>query len=90
MSAHTPQELPHHAVMLHQSNVKLAAILTILVVVALLGVYYKTTWSMIEIWERSDTFAHGFLIFPFSAYLVWGQRQYLSTFSPPAAGRGSS
>ena len=82
MSAHTPQELPHRAVTLDQSNIKFAAILTILAVAALLGVHYKTTWSMIEIWERSDTFAHGFLIFPFSAYLVWGQRQYLSTFSP--------
>ncbi|HEV7928681.1 MAG TPA: archaeosortase/exosortase family protein, partial [Nitrosospira sp.] len=69
MSAHAPQELPHHAVTLGQQNVKFTAIVTILAVAALLGIYYKTTWSMVEIWERSDTFAHGFLIFPFSAYL---------------------
>lgn len=82
MSAQTPRELPHPTVTLDQQNVKFAAILTIFTVVAILAVYHKTTWSMIEIWERSDTFAHGFLIFPFSAYLIWGRRQYLSTFSP--------
>ena len=40
---------------------------------------------MVSIWKRSDTFAHGFLIFPFSAYLIWGQRkhlQYTFSFSP--------
>jgi exosortase A len=82
MSAQTPQELPHRVVTLDQQNIKLASTLTILTVIALLVVYYKTSWSMVEIWERSDTFAHGFLIFPFSAYLIWGQRKYLSTFSP--------
>lgn len=82
MSAHSPRELPHHSVTLGRQNVKFSAVLTILAVAALLGIYYKTTWSMVEIWERSDTFAHGFLIFPFSAYLIWGQRKYLGTFSP--------
>jgi exosortase A len=82
MSAQTPRELPHHTVALGQQNVKFAAILTIVTVAAVLVVYHKTTWSMVEIWERSDTFAHGFLIFPFSAYLIWERRQYLSTFSP--------
>ena len=82
MSAQTPREVPHNAVTMDQQNVKLGALLTILTVAAILGVYYKTTWSMIEIWERSDTFAHGFLIFPFSAYLIWGQRKYLSAFQP--------
>lgn len=82
MSAQTPRELPHHTVALDQQNIKFAAILTIFTVAAILVVYHRTTWSMVEIWERSDTFAHGFLIFPFSAYLIWGRRQYLSTFSP--------
>ena len=34
---------------------------------------------MISIWERSDTFTHGLLIFPFRSYLIWGQHKRLST-----------
>lgn len=82
MSAQTPREIPHNAVALDQQNIKLAALLTILTVAAILGVYYKTTWSMIEIWERSDTFAHGFLIFPFSAYLIWDSANISAPSSP--------
>jgi exosortase A len=82
MSAQTPREIPHNAVTLDQQNGKIAVWLTILTVASLLVVYFKTTWSMIEIWERSDTFAHGFLIFPFSAYLIWGQRKFLSGVQP--------
>ena len=82
MSAQTPREIPHNAVTLDQQNGKIAVWLTILTIASLLVVYFKTTWSMIEIWERSDTFAHGFLIFPFSAYLIWGQRKFLSGVQP--------
>src|SRR3982750_518673 len=79
MSAQTRREIPHNVVTLEQQNGKIAVWLTILTVASLLVVYFKTTWSMIEIWGRSDTFAHGFLIFPFSAYLIWSQRRRLST-----------
>ncbi|MDQ3185428.1 MAG: exosortase A [Pseudomonadota bacterium] len=83
MSAQTPQETTRHSsVMLEQQNLKLAALLTLAAVTAILIGYHKTTWSMVSIWERSDTFAHGFLILPFSAYLIWGQRKHLSTLFP--------
>lgn len=45
--------------------------------VALLFVYSETTWSMISIWSRSDTFAHGFLVLPISLWLVWIKRDHL-------------
>ena len=29
-----------------------------------LAVYGHTTYSMVSIWERSETFAHGFVVIP--------------------------
>jgi exosortase A len=80
VNAQTPQEMMHDSSeTLDQQNVGSAALLTLAAITAILLGYHETTWSMISIWERSDTFAHGFLIFPFSAYLIWGQRKYLRT-----------
>jgi exosortase A len=83
MSVQTPQKIAHgSATTLDQQSLKGAALLTLVIIAAILAGYHETTWSMVSIWERSDTFAHGFLIFPFSAYLIWEQRKYLSTFHP--------
>lgn len=83
MNAQTPQEIAHDSgETLDQQNVKGAALLTLATIAAILAAYHETTWSMVSIWERSDTFAHGFLIFPFSAYLIWGQRKRLSMLYP--------
>jgi len=38
--------------------------------------YHETLFSMAEIWWRSETFAHGFLIFPISIYLIWRKREH--------------
>ncbi len=46
----------------------------------LLG-FYPTTESMVSIWLRSETFAHGFLIFPISLWLIWDDRARLATIS---------
>ena len=40
--------------------------------------YWATAWSMVEIWWRSDTFAHGFLILPIALYLIWKKRLLLA------------
>lgn len=48
----------------------------------LLVLYYETAWSMVAIWSRSDTFAHGFLILPISAWLVWTHRARLRSVEP--------
>lgn len=40
--------------------------------------FYPTYWSMVEIWWRSETFAHGFFIFPIAAYLIWKKRNQLA------------
>ncbi len=51
-------------------------------VVLLLAIFHQTAWSMVEIWNRDETFAHGYLIAPISAWLIWRQRQHLATIAP--------
>ena len=46
--------------------------------VLLLLVYFATSASAVAIWTRSETFAHGYLIFPISAYLIWTRRKHLA------------
>jgi exosortase A len=48
----------------------------------LLGWYGETAHSMVATWASSDTFAHGFLIFPISAYLIWARRDEISRIHP--------
>ena len=54
-----------------------AALITLAATLAVLLVYHTTVVSMVEIWLRSDTFTHGFLIFPISAWLIWRKREEL-------------
>jgi exosortase A len=42
-----------------------------------LVLFLPTTLSMVSIWYRSDTFAHGFVVFPIFLYLLWRQRDEL-------------
>jgi len=44
--------------------------------------YWDTLASMVSIWYRSETFAHGFLVFPISAWLVWRRRTELAQLTP--------
>lgn len=43
--------------------------------------YSETALSTVAIWQRSQTFAHGFLIFPISIYLIWTQRRSVATLN---------
>jgi len=40
--------------------------------------YWSTYLSMGEIWWRSETFSHGFFIFPIAAFLIWRKRDELA------------
>ena len=44
----------------------------------MLVVYWPTALSMEDIWSRSQTFAHGFLVLPLSGWLIWRQRPRLA------------
>jgi len=48
--------------------------IVVLIVAWVLVVFAPTTWSMITIWERSETFAHGFVVVPIVMYLLWRNR----------------
>lgn len=43
--------------------------------------FYDTLESIVTIWMRSDTFAHGFIILPISAYLIWRKKTQLAGVS---------
>ena len=53
--------------------------------IALLVLFHQTAWSMVSIWLRSETFAHGFLILPISLWLIWRERQELAALKPRPA-----
>lgn len=53
-----------------------------LIWLGLLLVYRDTAVGMVGIWARSDTFAHGFLVLPISAWLVWRGRDRLAVLQP--------
>lgn len=59
-----------------------AALIAGIVLLAIFALYWPTFRSMAEIWERSETFTHGFLIFPISAWLIWGRRHQLVRLIP--------
>src|SRR5574337_43643 len=39
--------------------------------------YRDTLMSIIDIWHRSDTYAHGYLVAPISLWLVWRHREHI-------------
>jgi exosortase A len=65
-----------------------AGALVLLVISAFIAMFQGTAWSMIRVWSESDTFAHGFVIFPISAFLVWRKRHELARIRPEPVGYG--
>ena len=66
----------------------IAALLAIFAVATLLLLFHQSAWSTVAIWSRSETFAHGFLIFPISAFLIWGRRKEIAQLAPQPDLRG--
>src|SRR5690606_12588238 len=62
-----------------------ALVLLAVVVAVWLLIFHESLWSMVEIWSRSDTFGHGFLIAPIVAYLILQRRAVLARLSPAPA-----
>ena len=55
---------------------------TVLAILIILAVYWRTAESIVAIWWRSETFAHGFLIVPISIVLIWMRRRELAKLAP--------
>ncbi|MBI5430600.1 MAG: exosortase A [Nitrosomonadales bacterium] len=56
--------------------------LTVAAVLSLVWIYQGTALSLVTLWQSSETYAHGFIIYPISLYLIWRQRVYLSSLTP--------
>ena len=63
---------------------KRQGILLASLVLAMLVLYYPTFESIVAIWSRSDTFAHGFFIVPISLWLIWRIRDQVLATEPKA------
>ncbi|MEO0421509.1 MAG: exosortase A [Pseudomonadota bacterium] len=48
----------------------------------LIGGFFDTVAGMVNTWWRSDTFAHGIVIYPISLWLVWRDRDRLIGLQP--------
>jgi len=56
--------------------------LLVLLLALLLLTFQETYRAIVEIWSRSETFAHGFLIAPISLFLIWRMRADLALLTP--------
>ena len=52
--------------------------LVMLAVATVFAVFWPTVRSMIDIWSRSDTFAHGWLVVPAFVWFTWERRRQLA------------
>ncbi len=56
--------------------------LVIAALVTLVWIYQETAVSLVALWQSSETYAHGFIIYPISLYLIWRERAHLSSITP--------
>lgn len=54
----------------------------VLVIAAILAAYRETALGLVDIWSRSDTFAHGFAVPLISLWLIWRKRAELQALTP--------
>ncbi|MBI1284106.1 MAG: exosortase A [Thiobacillus sp.] len=79
-----PESLPATA----RNGWLLPGVLALGSLLLLTAMFWPTFHSMVEVWERSETFTHGFLIFPISAWLIWRKRHALARIEPRTDLRG--
>lgn len=58
--------------------------ISVVMLISLLSLFYETTYSMVKIWWDQETYAHGFLVMPISAWLIWSKRHYIKQLHPIA------
>ncbi|MCM2681474.1 exosortase A [Echinimonas agarilytica] len=58
---------------MNQQSAKALSFVVILISVWL-AAFSDALLSMVAIWDRSDTFAHGYIVYPISLYLIWRRR----------------
>ena len=50
--------------------------------VTVLAIFHETVLDLLDGWGRTGTYAHGYIIFPVSAWLIWRSRHVLVTVTP--------
>jgi len=63
-------------------NWRQTTFVTALLCIGLLVLFNSTVSSMVSIWWRSETFAHGFFILPITLYLIWRLKHELKLLTP--------
>lgn len=53
-----------------------------ILLIAFIGLFAQSWLSIVDIWERSDTYAHGFFVAPASLWLMWSRKQFLKEIQP--------
>ncbi len=74
----SPTTLPAAGLPAFGNGMTPVLLVTTAVMAIVLAVYWPTLRSMVEIWSRSDTFAHGFVVPLISMWLVWRHRALLA------------
>lgn len=64
---------------------RLALPVVFLLLAWILVLYRETALAMVNIWVRSETFTHGFVVPPIAAWLIWRQRGRLALLAPSPA-----
>ncbi|MBI5853939.1 MAG: exosortase [Nitrospirae bacterium] len=57
-------------------------LIVIVASVFVIGLFWPTVSTMVDVWAQSRTFAHGFLILPAWGYLIWCYRDRLAGLVP--------
>jgi exosortase A len=79
MQLNPPPELVAAPIARHQCA---TLVLITLAFLAPCVLYFATAKSIVDIWIKSETFAHGFIIFPMVAWLIWRRRENFRTMPP--------
>lgn len=94
---HEPDAVaPAQAVSLGQSPVVPIAVTLLGVLLWCIAWYWPTASEIFSIWWRSETFAHGLIVLPVFAWLIWTKRDQIGGLKPrpvlwmllPVAGAG--
>lgn len=67
---------------------RMAVLIIVFSCMVVLGLFWQTVQTMVNMWSRSRTFAHGFLILPACLYLIWCYRDRLVAVVPRPSAKG--
>ena len=64
------------------SGFRYVAAVSLVVLLWLIAWYWSTATQIAGIWWRSETFAHGLVVLPISAWLIWSKRREIGGLMP--------